>query len=164
MNWNRWIRQTHRWLSMAFTAAVIVNIIAIAQRKYGSFQASGTPSDQFWPKVVARHKGGMFGAQHAAGAAIGSDITAREIELDGSTSWYLQSVKTWRRIEHPNYTSPNSFQVGDPAVVANELKLNEGSARFFALDTCSRQPNLNLTSVSSVCAFVFFPSAEHVLY
>jgi hypothetical protein len=34
MNWNNWIRQTHRWASMAFTAAVIVNIIAIAQKKY----------------------------------------------------------------------------------------------------------------------------------
>ena len=34
MNWNKWIRQTHRWLSMAFTLAVIVNIVAIAQKKY----------------------------------------------------------------------------------------------------------------------------------
>jgi heme A synthase len=34
LNWNKWIRQTHRWLSMAFTVAVIVNIVAIAQKKY----------------------------------------------------------------------------------------------------------------------------------
>ena len=34
MNWNKWIRQTHRWLSMAFTVAVIVNIVAVAQKKY----------------------------------------------------------------------------------------------------------------------------------
>jgi hypothetical protein len=34
MNWNKWIRQTHRWLSIVFTAAVIVNIIAIAEKKY----------------------------------------------------------------------------------------------------------------------------------
>ena len=34
MNWNKWIRQTHRWVSMAFTLAVIVNIVAIAQKKY----------------------------------------------------------------------------------------------------------------------------------
>lgn len=27
MNWNRWIRQAHRWLSMVFTAAVVVNIL-----------------------------------------------------------------------------------------------------------------------------------------
>jgi hypothetical protein len=34
LNWNKWIRLTHRWLSMAFTAAVVVNIVAIAQKKY----------------------------------------------------------------------------------------------------------------------------------
>jgi len=34
LNWNKWIRQAHRWLSMAFTLAVIVNVIAIAQKKY----------------------------------------------------------------------------------------------------------------------------------
>ena len=34
MNWNKGIRQTHRWLSAAFTVAVIVNGIAVAQKKY----------------------------------------------------------------------------------------------------------------------------------
>jgi hypothetical protein len=34
LNWNKWIRQIHRWLSMAFTLAVIVNIVAIALKKY----------------------------------------------------------------------------------------------------------------------------------
>ena len=29
MNWNKWVRQTHRWLSIAFTVAVIVNIVNI---------------------------------------------------------------------------------------------------------------------------------------
>ena len=29
MNWNKWVRQMHRWLSLAFTAAVIINIIAM---------------------------------------------------------------------------------------------------------------------------------------
>ena len=29
MNWNNWIRQLHRWLSIAFTVAVIVNIVNI---------------------------------------------------------------------------------------------------------------------------------------
>jgi tetratricopeptide (TPR) repeat protein len=37
-------------------------------------------------------------------------------------SWYEQSLNTWRRIEHPNRTSPNGFQVGDPARVAKTLK------------------------------------------
>lgn len=30
MNWNRIVRQSHRWLSIAFTVAVIANIIAVA--------------------------------------------------------------------------------------------------------------------------------------
>jgi hypothetical protein len=33
MNWNKWIRQTHRWVSIAFTLAVIVNIAAMGQEK-----------------------------------------------------------------------------------------------------------------------------------
>jgi hypothetical protein len=33
LNWNNWIRQIHRWLSIAFTVAVIINIIALAQQK-----------------------------------------------------------------------------------------------------------------------------------
>jgi hypothetical protein len=33
MNWNNWIRQTHRWLSIAFTVAVIVTFIALAQKE-----------------------------------------------------------------------------------------------------------------------------------
>ena len=34
MNWNQWIRQTHRWLSIFFTVAVIANGIAVARGKY----------------------------------------------------------------------------------------------------------------------------------
>jgi heme A synthase len=34
MNWNKWIRQTHRWASIAFTIAVIINGIAVVQGKY----------------------------------------------------------------------------------------------------------------------------------
>ena len=34
MNWSKWMRQTHRWLSVAFTAAVIVNIVAVVLGKY----------------------------------------------------------------------------------------------------------------------------------
>ena len=33
MNWNKWLRQIHRWLSIAFTVAVIVNIVALVQEK-----------------------------------------------------------------------------------------------------------------------------------
>jgi high-affinity Fe2+/Pb2+ permease len=36
MHWNKWIRVTHRWLSVAFTLAVVINGIAVAQRKYNN--------------------------------------------------------------------------------------------------------------------------------
>ena len=31
MNWNKWLRQIHRWLSIVFTATVIANFVAMAQ-------------------------------------------------------------------------------------------------------------------------------------
>jgi len=34
MNWNKWMRQIHRWLSVVFTLAVIANGIAVARGKY----------------------------------------------------------------------------------------------------------------------------------
>ena len=33
MNRNKWVRQTHRWLSIAFTVAVIVTTLALGQEK-----------------------------------------------------------------------------------------------------------------------------------
>jgi hypothetical protein len=31
MNWNQWIRQVHRWLSIIFTLTVIANFVALSQ-------------------------------------------------------------------------------------------------------------------------------------
>ncbi len=31
MKWSKWFRQTHRWVSMAFTVTVIANIVVLAQ-------------------------------------------------------------------------------------------------------------------------------------
>jgi hypothetical protein len=31
MNWSKWIRQSHRWLSMTFTLAVIANLAVMGQ-------------------------------------------------------------------------------------------------------------------------------------
>lgn len=31
MNWNHWIRQTHRWLAIVFTLTVIANFAAMTQ-------------------------------------------------------------------------------------------------------------------------------------
>ena len=33
MNWNNRIRQIHRWLSIAFTVAVIANLVALTQKE-----------------------------------------------------------------------------------------------------------------------------------
>jgi hypothetical protein len=53
MNWNKRVRQTHRWLSIAFTVAVIVNGIAVAQKKYtaspGRFDGKGVRSGRNAP-------------------------------------------------------------------------------------------------------------------
>jgi len=32
-NWNKWIRQFHRWVAIAFTVSVIVTFIALAQEE-----------------------------------------------------------------------------------------------------------------------------------
>jgi len=34
LNWNKWVRQTHRWVCIAFTVGVIVNLVAVEQKKY----------------------------------------------------------------------------------------------------------------------------------
>ncbi len=31
MNWNAWVRQVHRWLSIAFTGGVLVYIVAMGR-------------------------------------------------------------------------------------------------------------------------------------
>ena len=31
MNWSKWIRQTHRWLSIVFTLTVIANFVALSR-------------------------------------------------------------------------------------------------------------------------------------
>jgi FtsH-binding integral membrane protein len=34
VNWSKWMLQTHRWVCVVFTLAVLVNGITVAQRKY----------------------------------------------------------------------------------------------------------------------------------
>ena len=36
MKWNKWIRQTHRWLSVVFTVAVIINGVTVVRGKYNN--------------------------------------------------------------------------------------------------------------------------------
>lgn len=52
---------------------------------------------------------------------------ARRSAFAEARSWYQSSLNTWHRIKHPNHTAPNSFQVGDPAVVAQKLKQVEAN-------------------------------------
>ncbi len=33
MNWNRWVRQTHRWTSIAFTLSVVIAFVALGQEE-----------------------------------------------------------------------------------------------------------------------------------
>jgi hypothetical protein len=34
LNWNRWVRQLHSWLSIAFTLVVIFNGVAVLKHRY----------------------------------------------------------------------------------------------------------------------------------
>jgi hypothetical protein len=36
-NWSNWIRQTHRWVSIAFTLAVIASTIAVLLNRYAGW-------------------------------------------------------------------------------------------------------------------------------
>ena len=36
MNWNKWFRQVHRWVSIAFTVDVIINGVMVAQKRYSN--------------------------------------------------------------------------------------------------------------------------------
>ena len=37
MNWNKWVRQIHRWLSVVFTVAVLINIVAVVRGRYATW-------------------------------------------------------------------------------------------------------------------------------
>jgi hypothetical protein len=37
MDWNLWIRRTHRWLSLAFVAAVVANLAALAMQSQATW-------------------------------------------------------------------------------------------------------------------------------
>jgi hypothetical protein len=34
LNWSRWVRQLHRWLSIVFTLVVIFNGVAVLKHRY----------------------------------------------------------------------------------------------------------------------------------
>ena len=63
MNWNTSIRQIHRWLSIAFTVAVIVNFVAMDQEN----QPSGSAYSPLFPLFLLLFTGlYMFALPYAA--------------------------------------------------------------------------------------------------
>ena len=57
----------------------------------------------------------------------GAKRAHRKLDWIEAQSWFQKSLSTWTRIEHPNHTAPNSFQVGDPVLVAQELRVVESA-------------------------------------
>ncbi|HTZ97353.1 MAG TPA: serine/threonine-protein kinase [Terriglobales bacterium] len=51
----------------------------------------------------------------------------RRADLTKAQAWFSDSLHTWQRIQHPYHTAPHSFQVGDPALVAKQLKMAEAA-------------------------------------
>jgi len=51
----------------------------------------------------------------------------QQVSWAEAKTWYEKSMSAWHRIEHPNHTAPDFFQVGDPAVVAKQLKAAEAA-------------------------------------
>jgi eukaryotic-like serine/threonine-protein kinase len=49
----------------------------------------------------------------------------KQSDWSAARAFYLQSQATWRRIDHPNHTAPNSFEVGDPKDVTRHLHETE---------------------------------------
>ena len=73
MNWSKLIRQTHRWLSIAFTVAVIVNIIAMVQEK----QAVWVGLLALFPLILLMLTGlYMFALPYFATAGAGRALTS----------------------------------------------------------------------------------------
>jgi eukaryotic-like serine/threonine-protein kinase len=58
---------------------------------------------------------------------LGRTGAQRKTEWSEARSWFEQSVKTWQRIDRPNHTAPNSFQVGDPVTAKKQLELAENA-------------------------------------
>ncbi len=47
MNWNKWLRQLHRWLSIVFTVTVIANFVAMGLEAMG-LEAMGLGQSPRW--------------------------------------------------------------------------------------------------------------------
>ena len=86
---------------------------------------SSAPTDLDAKYAAADAYSGLGDLSVKAARHPGLSKVPRKASWTEARSWYLLSQNTWRRIDHPNHTAPNFFQVGDPAVVAKDLKLTE---------------------------------------
>jgi len=68
---------------------------------------------------------GLGDVDSAKASGRGMTKAERMAAWNDAKTAYTSSLKTWRRIEHPNHTAPSSFQVGDPAIVAKKTKATE---------------------------------------
>jgi eukaryotic-like serine/threonine-protein kinase len=57
----------------------------------------------------------------------GQTTQLRKANWTEAKTWDQRSLDTWHRIDHPNHAAPNSFQAGDPLIVAKELKTAEAA-------------------------------------
>ena len=88
---------------------------------------SSTPTDLDAKYVAADAYSGLGDLSIKAARHPGLSLEQRKSSWTEARSWYVLSQTAWRRIDHPNHTAPNFFQVGDPTTVAKKLKLVEAA-------------------------------------
>jgi eukaryotic-like serine/threonine-protein kinase len=86
---------------------------------------TAAPADLDAKYVAADAYSGLGDLSANAARHPGLSVKQRKSNWTEARSWYVLSQNAWRRIDHPNHTAPNFFQVGDPTAVARELKLAE---------------------------------------
>ena len=86
---------------------------------------SSAPADLDAKYAAADAYSGLGNLSMKAARHPGLSLEQKKSSWTEARSWYVLSQSAWRRIDHPNHTAPNFFQVGDPTAVAKELKLAE---------------------------------------
>ena len=59
MNWNAWIRQIHRWLSIIFTITVIANFVAMGLGEPPAFVVYSPLLPLFWLMFTGLYMGAL---------------------------------------------------------------------------------------------------------
>ena len=92
---------------------------------------SSAPADLDAKYAAADAYSGLGDLSMTAARHPGFSLERRKSSWTEARSWYVLSQNTWHSIDHPNHTAPNFFMVGDPAVVAKNLKLAETALASF---------------------------------